>query len=379
MNANALKFLLISRALRLDSDGEDNAVLAKELVANDLDWKGILELADHEHMTGAFTAALSRRGLDTSLPRPIRAALNRRYLMATEINTRIKSQIEEVVGTLNAVGFSPLLLKGALYLCEASPSELADRVLRDLDLIVPADGLEECVEALRAKGYVPYGQDERWTYHYRPLFHPKQVVGVELHIRPGEQRHFMGIEEAWESAVPIDLPGLKAMALDPNHRIAHNVFHSEVQDFGYTLGALCLRQLYDLARICRRYETEIDWQTISTRMERHGMAALFRARVYQAVQLLGAPRPSITVDGLSSRLHLSRCLVQLRWPGVVRQIRWLAGVAGPFTSRHLDLMYGCGTKGFTMQTQRVKHAWALLRSHRGHLKVRMAEHGQRLQ
>jgi hypothetical protein len=379
MNVDAKYFLLLSRALHLDSDDESTRALARELAADDIDWKRFLELADHEHMTSALAAALRRRNLHTSLPRPIKGALDRRHFMGMEINGRIKRQIEEMVETLNSIGVTPLLMKGALFLCEAAPDELAGRVLRDLDLMVPAESLEDCVDALKAKDYVPQGEDEGWTYHYRPMYHRDHIVGIELHVRPGEQRHFMGVEEAWENAVPVNLPGLDAVALGPSNRVAHNIFHSEVQDFGHVLATLCLRQLYDLARICQRHQGEIDWPAVLIQMERHGMAAMFRARMHQAVELLGAPRPNIKVDDLRSRIHLSRCLAQLRWPGVTNLMHWLAGIFGPISSRHLDLIYNCGTKGLSMHVRRVKHAWSVIKSHRGDFSSRIAERGRRLQ
>lgn len=378
MNIVAHSYLFLTRALQVAAEESDSATLVANLASEHLDWRQILRLADKEHMTGAFAAALRRWNLRKPLPQPVQAALDRRYIMGGEINSRIKRQAEDAIGTLNDVGITPIILKGGLHLFEASPEDLGSRVLRDLDLLVPVESLDEAVHALRGSGYVPDAEQEAWTYHYRPMYHPDHIVAIELHIRPGEQRHFLSIEEAWAEAVPVAAPGLSWMALGPNHRIAHNIFHSEVQDFGYILAALCLRQLYDLARICQRYKAEINWQEISARMERHGMNALFRARMYQAVQLLGAPRPSIEVDGLRSRFHLSRCLAQLRWPGAVSQIHWLAGVTGPFTNRHLDLIYGCGMKGLAVHVRRFKHAWSLIQSHRGELRTRIAERGRRL-
>lgn len=379
MNGFSRTFALMTSALRVDTGAADDETLAAGLATPDLEWTYLLRMADQEHITGALTVSLRRRGLFDDLPRAGRDALHRRYFMGTEINTRIKSQAEEAVRLLNSAGCTPMLLKGGLYLFETPPEALGGRVLRDLDMVVPGDALEACVGVLREAGYVPEGEHDSWTYHYRPLHHKDEIVAIELHIRAGEQRNFITVEEAWAEAVPIEAAGLKMVALAPAHRVMHNIFHSEIQDAGSALGAVCLRQLCDLAAICVGFTESLDWRSIESRMERHGMGRLFRARMHLAVQLLGAPAPDITIDGLRSRLHLRHCLIKQRSPRLTYLTRWIAGIAGPFKRYHLDLLYGCGTSGFNLQAHRVKHFWKLLIRYRSGIWNRLAKHGRSLQ
>jgi len=365
--------------LRLNADGRADEALAADLSASDLDWPHLLRLADEEHVTAALTVSLRRRGLFDELPRTVRDALHRRYLMGHEINTRIKRQAEEAIGLLNAVGITPMMLKGGLYLFEAPPEALGGRVLRDLDMVIPNDALETCVAVLRDAGYVPEGEHDSWTYQYRPLHHKDKIVPIELHIRPGEQRHLITIEEAWEQTVPVEAGGLRMVALAPAHRVMHNIFHSEVQDAGFVLGAVCLRQLIDLATTCARFSDTLDWRSIERRMEQYGMGGLLRARMHLAVELLGAPIPPIAVDGLRSRLHLRHCLRQQRSPRMAYLARWIAGVAGPLKRHHLDLIYGCGTSGFRLHSHRVKHIAKLLLKYRSGIWNKMTKSGRSLQ
>ena len=372
-------FTVLTGALRLDTGAADDEVLAAQLAAPDLDWTRLLRMADQEHITGALTVSLRRRGLVDDLPRPARDALHRRYFMGTEINTRIKRQAEEAVGFLNSAGCTPMFLKGGLYLLEAPPEALGGRVLSDLDIVVPGDALETCVDVLRQAGYLPEGEHDSWTYHYRPLHHRDKIVPIELHVRPGEQRSFISVEDAWAQAVPIEAAGLKLVALAPAHRVMHNIFHSEIQDAGFALGAVCLRQLCDLAGICVRFTESIDWRSIESRMEQHAMGRLFRARMHLAVALLGAPVPDIAIDGPRSRRHLRHCLIKQRTPRLAYLMRWIAGVTGPFKRYHLDLIYGCGTSGFALQAHRLKHVWKLLIRYRSGIWNRLNKRGRALQ
>ena len=211
------------------------------------------------------------------------------------------------------------------------------------------------------------------------MHHKERFAPIELHIRPGEQRDFITVEEAWAGAVPVEAPGLKMVALSPAHRLMHNIFHSEVQDSGYAVGSVCLRQLSDLATISARYSDTLDWGAIGRSMRRHRMDHVFRARMRLAVELLGAPCPGVRIAGLRPRLHLEHCLLELRSPRLAGLTRWFAGVAGPLKRHHLDLLYHCGTGGLSLQVHRARHIGRLLIRHRTGLMSRVAKRGQSLQ
>lgn len=379
MNSTAQTYLQLARLLRVDAGAGYTCAKGAGLAVDPNDWVNIVKAGDKEHMTGALAVALGHQE-NCQLPQHVRSALNRRLLMGTELNKRIKGQAEEAIRTFNAAGCTPMLLKGALYLFETPPEDLGGRFMRDIDLVVPKESIDTCVRSLRAIGYVPEGEGDDWTYHWRPMHHPDHIVAIELHVRPGEQRSFLTVDEAWSKAVHVNAPGLQMVSLAPTHRIAHNIFHSEIQDFGYVLGSICLRQLYDLAGICARFENEIDWQDVSARMQRHGMGGLFRARMHMATELLGSPRPPVRVNTLRARLHLKRCLIQLRWPNFRKQFQRLAASSGRvLKSHHIDLIYGCGTFGLNLQLHRMKHVWYLLNRHRKDLRRSFGMYGKRFE
>lgn len=373
-------FSIITRALKVKPTAEDDAALAADLAAPDLDWSLLLRLADQEYVTGAVAIALRRRGLFDGLPKSAQQALRRRHFMGQEINERIKSDAVEVVGLLNSVGCTPMILKGGLFLFETPADGIGGRIQRDLDLVVPRDALDACIDVLRKAGYEPQDAEDRWTYHYRPLYHKDRVVPVELHVQVGEQRHFLEAEAAWADAVPVDVDGVKMVALSPEHRVLHNIFNSEIQDTGFLLGEVCLRQLIDLATICVRYEESLDWRSIEAHLQDYGIGRAFRARLLLVRELLGAPVPEdLKTDTLGARLHLKHCLFQQNSPRLTYMARWIAGVTAPLKPHNLDLTYGCGTRGFSLQAHRAKHLFTVIRQHRGSFRETLSKYGQSMQ
>ncbi len=373
-------FSIITRALKVGPTADDDAALAADLAAPNLDWSLLLRLADQEHVTGAFAIALRRRDLLGGLPKTAQQALRRRHFMGQEINERIKSEAVEVVGLLNSIGCTPMILKGGLFLFETPADGIGGRVLRDIDLVVPRDALDACIEVLGNAGYEPQDAEDRWTYHYRPLYHKDRMVPIELHVQAGEQRHFISAEAAWADVVPVDADGLKMVALSHEHRVLHNIFNSEIQDTGFLLGEVCLRQLIDLAAMCVRYQDTLDWRSIETHLQDYGIGRAFRARLLLVRELLGAPVPEdLNSDTLNARLHLKHCLFQQNSPRLTYMARWIAGVTAPLKPHNLDLTYGCGTRGLSMQAHRAKHLFTVIRQHRGSFRETLSKYGQSMQ
>src|SRR5262249_18763955 len=125
------------------------------------------------------------------------------------------SALRRVVDALLAADVPALLLKGAA-LVETVYPDPAQREMLDLDLLVPAERLDEASAALTPLGYGPSpaaGQDARergasrlprHAHHGRGLLGSKQLLAVELprHILiAGEGRQF-DIDELWQRSRP---------------------------------------------------------------------------------------------------------------------------------------------------------------------------------
>ncbi|MCK4858771.1 MAG: nucleotidyltransferase family protein, partial [candidate division Zixibacteria bacterium] len=153
MNSTVQAYLQLARLLRVDAGGGHDSVDETGPVVGCIDWTNVVKLADKEHMTGALAVTLRRQENYKLLPPSLRGALDRRNLMGAEFNKRLKRQAEEAIRTFNAVGCTPMLLKGALYLFEAPPEELGGRFMRDIDLVVPEESIDTCIRSLREIGY----------------------------------------------------------------------------------------------------------------------------------------------------------------------------------------------------------------------------------
>jgi hypothetical protein len=322
------------------------------------DWDTVLELAEEEMVLPAL--GVSARAARVPAAGPAASRLERAARFGALRNARIRDQAGEAIAAINQVGVVPLLLKGGLRLYQ--PGDLAGRFLRDVDLVVRPESFDAALAALRTLGYRPDDEVEGWTYHFRPLHHRDRLVPIELHVQIGEQRTFLPPEEAWESAEPVPHDGLEMLALSPTHRVAHNVFHSEIMDRGHSLALVWLRQLLDLADLMRSYPASIDWPWVATRMGSVGGRAALEARLWLAERLLGATAPGIRDPVLGER-HLRRCMRRVRRPALRRLALTWAGSTQSFKRHHIDLVYRSGPGALELNVGRGRQAWRLARKH----------------
>ncbi len=251
----------------------------------------------------------------------------RTYLMQAELTA--------IVAALDEAGVPVLLLKGAALgrLVYGSPAE---RPIGDIDLLIPAGGLEAARQALEQRQYEAQGLFwmARWQQRYRaelPMVCralDRQNLLVELHWFLVELPYYIDripMAEIWQAATPAaDLPG--AMLPDPTTLLLHScahwaLHHSQEQR---------LLWLLDIDRLARW--DLLAWENVMERATRWRLQLAVRTYVEQAEARLGTPVPPLVKQTMA------------QWqPAPVETAMWGLGDERPGRSR-----------------QRIRTTWAAL-------------------
>lgn len=360
-------FRVLCHCLSLQEEPASLALLRDKMTSGDMSWERLIRQADREMVTPTLWSALNKKRLLDAVPDETRELLRRRHQVNTVKNGQLKQQANEVAACLNAIDIVPIVLKGGVCFYESDAVVMGDRIMADLDFVVPEVDMDRCIEALRAAGYEPRGMAGEWTYHYLPMYRKGTLAEIEVHVFIGEQRHVLTPAEAWLEAVRLPTDKIKIKALSPTHRVLHNIFHSEVQDLGYRLGFTALRQLHDLEKISLFHGKSVDWTWISNRMAEHGLEKELCARLYLAERLVSMPMPSGVQVTWLARLHYHRCLAKIGSRLLMKATMiWEAGISR-FKPHHIDLIYNCGTKFVSVTIYRMRHAAYLISKYCGRI------------
>lgn len=289
-------------------------------------WEPMLALA-HRHLIAApWYPALQRRGLLARAPAEVVEHLAALHAFNTERNALLRRELIRAARTFNAIGVEPLLLKGALALLPGQSPEVAARLMGDLDLLVPADRIAECGEALIAGGYYTAAEEDgaAASHHAPPLRHPDHGTKFELHraVVGRSLASVPPVDDLWRDSRPVAVENVVVCVPSPTHRVLHNALHTLVQDRRAESGILELRQLLDLVQWRAREETEIDWSRVRARFDARSQGVTLVAYLLVAHDLFGQPLPAGCKPTLSAVWLAGKFLFGVRHPAAIRGYHW---------------------------------------------------------
>lgn len=325
---HALDFL--TSCLSLQKSPESNALLRQNISAGYPNWHKVIALANANLVTPTLWVALRDRGLATSLPDHVRQYLFKLHALNSRRNRRLREQAAEAVRHINAIGVTPILLKGAASLFVPTYDDPGSRTMIDLDLLVPPRDADRCWGRLHTEGYVPI--EDNFDYsrhnHLRPLSRDGYYGTIEIHrhalriLRTGrvlgaslmsdEVAHITNL--ILQNAVPISGPNVTIAVPAPTERTLHCLLHSSMADKNaYRCGTLPLRSLHELALLQTQLDGQIDWEGIRQLLGRGRKLPVLNAWLYLAHKLFGTQLPPDVPPTIGAVLHYLRTKMQARW------------------------------------------------------------------
>ena len=285
------------------------------------DWIAIVATANDHFIGPALWTTLSQPRLQEVMPHDVCAYFEMIYTRNAERNARIRQQCLRIGEILESAGLSAVLLKGAAWLFDGSGASSADRMMRDIDLLVAADDIEAAAQALISAGYRDSAQtylesghmhfEEHGHFHRAPLLPNEGEALVEIHQDIAYRTEYLPGKELIDASNEI-APGLLLPALQ--HRILHNVIHAQVSNSARVSGQFDPREGLDLARLIEACGPEFDWSAFAAVAARRNCFRALSGAIHVTHRILGSPLPLPFVADSAGRWHGWRCYHQRRWP-----------------------------------------------------------------
>jgi hypothetical protein len=305
------------------------------------DWMQVLERANADLLAPALWSALRASGEASSLPKDARDYLAMLHRLNAARNKALRAQALEFVGALNERGIVPILLKGGLALFDGPYADPAARMMRDLDVMVPARERDDAIAVLKRLGY-------RLTRCYGAAHHAfgdfaraSDPGSVDLHTELLDPFYVLPACEVWDRAQPRQAGGVRFLALAPTDRLLHNLLHAQVHHFGkFYRGEIALQQVHEFVALARFFGAAIDWVFVERRMRSHRLSTVLHSYLLAAQRWLALEWPLSEMPSAAARLHCLRCELQLnactlRWAGIL----W-GNLSGPFAWHRMHALHG---------------------------------------
>lgn len=226
-------------------------------------------------------------------------------------NRRIWDLLRKAVGELNAAGITPTVLKGGNDLAQRADPGDCDRILADLDILVPPDNLEAAQRVFAELGLSPM-ENSRHTHSPGSYWRQDEVVPIDLHANLPVRIARLLPEDGRARMIVHERDGLRFFGPDPTLHFFITIVHEMVHDRVLLHGTTELCYLLDLARQVEERRTLIDWRWLNA------MRANARFRLSLDLQglmmrhLLDFELEEFPEPGLPARLLHGRRVFKLR-------------------------------------------------------------------
>lgn len=301
------------------------------------DWPALVALGSHHWLLPGLATALYHRGLEPHLPAALVDHLQALHELNAARNQQLRTELLAICAHLNELEVEPLLLKGAIALVEPLYPNFGDRMMSDLDVLVPTARLEDCRQHLLRAGWdwdreIPALLWQN-KHHAPPLFHPEHPAAVELHGHGVERRHrhLLSTGDFHADSERHEVAGVALRIPTPAVRLRHNLVHTQLTDRHYQYARLNLRQLWEWVMLRKRFDGHVAWPSLSATLG--AQAVVLEGYLLAASTFFGqAPPPGLTIGHDGRRAH-ARSIRVLRQPGYARLLGFRADTKHLFRVR----------------------------------------------
>lgn len=253
----------------------DNTELKNIIISEDTPWDEIIDFANQHLLIPTLCESLKQKNLIQFVKNELMVEyLETVYDINRIRNENILIQLQDISNLFLEIGIKPILLKGASSLSEGHYNGIGERMMSDIDILVPEDRILECIELLESKGgYQPIDSEEDfWTedgHHYRRIHTENGVAALELHrYCLGKGYQYLSNSRVMENVRESKIIK-NALVMEPTFELYHAFLHSEISDISYENYVLMLRHLHQAAVIATKCKDEIDWTLLEKEVEKY--------------------------------------------------------------------------------------------------------------
>jgi len=282
----------IGQCLSLDEHPTFRDEIIVQFSDENYDWNTFIWTCSNHLVLPVFYLKFLKHDLLSYVPDVLTQHLEEIYKLNCTRNEQILLQVKEINATLNAAGISPIYLKGTGNLIDGIYDDIGERIIGDIDFLVPESDFLTAAECFKNVGYIdsfprykPFSFDEH--HHYPQLWKEDVVADIEIHWQPVSKQNsgrFSSCFVQKSKKEVTDYPG--CFVLSDEHKVILNFIHSQLTNSGHRLGIVSLRDINDVYRFAKRTDLTKALHLIHNRKEAEAYFTI-------AQKLLGLP---ITIE-----------------------------------------------------------------------------------
>jgi len=177
-------FYFAGKCLTLDEYPYSRREIIQQIESDSINWDDFVSLCNNHLILPVLFLKFKSHDILTYLPIELSEFLNEIYKLNLSRNQQIMEQLHDIINLFNENGIHPTLLKGAGNLLDQLYSDLGERMMGDIDLLVAEEDYLPAVHLLEREGYSSsveiFNKFEKQK-HYPRLSKADVAADVEIH------------------------------------------------------------------------------------------------------------------------------------------------------------------------------------------------------
>jgi hypothetical protein len=252
---NTELFYFVGKCLTLDEHQGFKKEIIQKISSDSIDWRKFVSLCSGNYILPSIYLKFKAYDLIIYLPEELAEHLSEVYQLNLSRNKLILIQLHELTILLNESGIQPVFLKGTGNLLNKLYSDPGERMIGDIDLLVPEKDYLRAAGILENDGYQSiegFKGDPESFKHYPRLF-KAGAIDVEIHRQPVSPPNSKWFSPEMIHREMRAIPGDdKCFVLSDNHNAIHNFIHSQLDHQRDAYGIISFRDLYDLYLVSKK-------------------------------------------------------------------------------------------------------------------------------
>jgi hypothetical protein len=214
------------------------------------DWEQLVYHGSAHLLLPTIYKHLKQKNLLHCLPEDLNTYLQEIHHINHGRNLEILKQIKALHALLSTANIQHVFLKGAAFLIMGSDTGSLERMVGDIDLLVPSAQLQEAYQLLQINGYnqhIGFNYEVKNFRHLDRQISDSYIAAVELHdaLLISAKNELLKAQEILDTAVVCNgfpIP-------DAQHMGLHSVLAYQINDRGYYYKQLSLKTWNDVMQL----------------------------------------------------------------------------------------------------------------------------------
>lgn len=248
---------IICKILTLGTSNSHKNTITSLIKNSNINWDDIVKISTQYYVFPSLYTNLHSANMLSLLPDDLVAFMEHIYSLNAERNKAILTQCHEINQVLNQHHIFPIFLKGTGYLLSNLYTDIGERMIGDIDILVPKKRALEAWKIMIQNGYINLEGENTvlltFSKHGPRQAHPNKIAALEVHRKLLRNSTNTFYENTIGHTVKTE-SGL--LVLNHQYQIWLSALSNYLEDFGYYGQTTPLRNFYDTYLLSQTEDTK---------------------------------------------------------------------------------------------------------------------------